>query len=167
MTREEQHEIEVVGGEPNGTLVESSVRGMEVSEREREKEVPNYVVFLRELFVGMIGVQGVYIFVNFIFKNYPGSLLSMLLTITAIYTHFDRRFATYSLNIGVELLLGMAIGFSIYSPVQGFEKYFDDPDLKRITLPQLVYCGIFALISTLLARFEKRHHQNTKNLKKR
>lgn len=44
-----------------------------------ERFIPNYVVFLRELFVGMIGMHAVYIFVNFIFRNYPGSLLSLLL----------------------------------------------------------------------------------------
>ncbi|POM84608.1 putative integral membrane protein [Cryptosporidium meleagridis] len=67
---------------------------------------------------------------NSVHTNYPGSLLSLLLTISAIYTHFDRRVATYSLNTGVELLLGITIGLSVYSPVQGFEKYFNDSNLK-------------------------------------
>ncbi|KAH8584354.1 uncharacterized protein ELE39_002448 [Cryptosporidium sp. chipmunk genotype I] len=147
--------------ERSSEAVENSSKAMEVNlEETSESIIPNYVVFLRELFVGMIGVHAVYIFVNFIFRNYPGSLLSLLLTISAIYTHFDRRVATYSLNTGVELLLGITIGFSVYSPVQGFEKYFNDPNLKRITLPQLVYCALFAFISVILARFERKFCQN-------
>ncbi|OII73187.1 uncharacterized protein cubi_02419 [Cryptosporidium ubiquitum] len=117
--------------EKTNEVVDNSSKTTDVNlEESSEITIPNYVIFLRELFVGMIGVQAVYIFVNFIFKNYPGSLLSLLLSISAIYTHFDRRVATYSLNTGVELLLGIAIGFSVYLPVQGFEKYSSDPDLK-------------------------------------
>lgn len=57
----------------------SSITEEVKQDRISETVVPNYVVFLRELFVGMIGMHAVYIFVNFIFRNYPGSLLSLLL----------------------------------------------------------------------------------------
>ncbi|KAK9172119.1 Uncharacterized protein cmbei_6002913 [Cryptosporidium meleagridis] len=159
MQNQEMRPLEA-SSERSGEVVENSTRGMEIKlEKDFDSITPKYVVFLRELFVGMIGVHALYIFVNFIFRNYPGSLLSLLLTISAIYTHFDRRVATYSLNTGVELLLGITIGLSVYSPVQGFEKYFNDSNLKRVTLPQLVYCALFALISIVLARFEYKYNQ--------
>ncbi|KAJ1611417.1 hypothetical protein OIY81_1720 [Cryptosporidium canis] len=164
MLSQEVRPVEIVSGRSNDAMESSGTKEAEI-EKTHETVIPNYVAFLRELFVGMIGVHAVYIFVNFIFKNYPGSLLSLLLSISAIYTHFDRRVATYSLNTGIELLLGLTIGFSVYSPVQGFEKYFGDPELKRVTLPQLVYCVVFASISIVLARYE--HQFNKKKLTKR
>ncbi|KAJ1613100.1 hypothetical protein OJ253_366 [Cryptosporidium canis] len=155
MLSQEVRPVEIVSERSNDAM---GTKEAEIEKR-GETVIPNYVAFLRELFVGMIGVHAVYIFVNFIFKNYPGSLLSLLLSISAIYTHFDRRVATYSLNTGIELLLGLTIGFS------GFEKYFGDPELKRVTLPQLVYCVVFASISIVLARYE--HQFNKKKLTKR
>ncbi|KAH8739406.1 hypothetical protein FG386_000378 [Cryptosporidium ryanae] len=129
----------------------------------KNNPVPKYIRVLREIFLGLTGVHGVYVFVNYLFKNYPGLILSSLLVISAIYTHFDRRVATYSLNAAVELLLSLTIAFSVYLPVQGFEKYFDDENLRRITMPQLFYCGLFIIISIILARFE---HKNSKKDRK-
>ncbi|KAJ1613302.1 hypothetical protein OJ252_1022 [Cryptosporidium canis] len=138
MLSQEVRPVEIVSGRSNDAM---GTKEAEI-EKTHETVIPNYVAFLRELFVGMIG-----------------SLLSLLLSISAIYTHFDRRVATYSLNTGIELLLGLTIGFS------GFEKYFGDPELKRVTLPQLVYCVVFASISIVLARYE--HQFNKKKLTKR
>ncbi|KAK6587997.1 hypothetical protein RS030_71107 [Cryptosporidium xiaoi] len=125
--------------------------------------VPKYVTVLREIFLGLTGVHGLYVFVNYLFRNYPGVILSSLLVISAIYTHFDRRVATYSLNAGVELLLSLTIALSVYSPIQGFDKYFDDNNLKKVTFPQLVYCGLIIIISIILAKFE---HKNCRKNKK-
>lgn len=38
-----------------------------------------YISILREIFIGLAGAHAVYIFINFVFGNYPGGLLSILL----------------------------------------------------------------------------------------
>ncbi|EEA07953.1 uncharacterized protein CMU_030940 [Cryptosporidium muris RN66] len=83
-----------------------------------------YISILREIFIGLAGAHAVYIFINFVFGNYPGGLLSILLVVTALYTHFDRRVATYTLNVAIELLLGATIC------VSRFELYYYEAVLK-------------------------------------
>ncbi|KAL7066088.1 hypothetical protein ACR3K2_34730 [Cryptosporidium serpentis] len=107
-----------------------------------------YISILREIFIGLAGAHAVYIFINFVFSNYPGGLLSILLVVTALYTHFDRRIATYALNAAIELLLGATICIS------RFELYYYEPVLKTITVPQIIYCGAFVLLSLRLAFHE-------------
>ncbi|CEL94331.1 unnamed protein product [Vitrella brassicaformis CCMP3155] len=105
----------------------------------------------RELFVGLLGAQGVFVYINFIFANFSGALLTTMALLAGIYTHCDCRVATFLLNALVQFVLMIVVAVSVAVEFPGFGAYQQHETLHSVSIGHVPLIFLFGVYSLYLA----------------
>ncbi|KAK2197069.1 hypothetical protein BdWA1_000064 [Babesia duncani] len=105
----------------------------------------------RELFVGIIGAQLVYMLTSLLFGNVPCAIIVSLACMQSIVCHCDARPLAYCVNAILTIAIACTILVSLITQVAGLEPFNTDPLLRILSYVYVPLCFVFAVISIYLA----------------
>eukprot|EP01070_Trichotokara_eunicae_P004448 Trichotokara_eunicae@DN3968_c0_g1_i3.p1 len=122
----------------------------------KETDDPNFYLneTLREVFAGFVGVTITYVFINFIFKNVAGGALVLFSLVASIWCYLDRHYTVYALHAILQLVVVITVSVAISTPFPGFNLYYDNADLRRISIAHIPLAVAFSLLSGYLSYVE-------------
>ncbi|KFH01155.1 putative transmembrane protein [Toxoplasma gondii VAND] len=108
------------------------------------------VRLVREVLAGLIGMQAVFALTSFVFDNAPAGVVALFLTLCSIFAHADRRPASYLLTSLIALALASTVLAALCTRVYGFEQYYVDVTLHRVSLGQIVVLLLVSISTAVL-----------------
>ncbi|PHJ15022.1 transmembrane protein [Cystoisospora suis] len=108
------------------------------------------VRLLRELLAGLIGMQAVFVLTNFVLSNASAAVVALFCMLCCVFAHADRRPATYLLTALLALAVGVAVVVSLCTQVYGFEPYYLDDVLHRLSSGQALVLLLVSLVVAAL-----------------
>lgn len=124
---------------------------------------------LHELYIGLVGIQVGYCFLNFVFGNVSGGVVTLITLLCSLFAHLDRRPASYVLVSLLNFCLGVLVIIALCTRVKGFDLYYPTPSdqqsttigtrptsvvgkhaLRNISLAHVPFCCLLSLLSVYL-----------------
>ncbi|CDR97850.1 hypothetical protein, conserved [Babesia bigemina] len=115
-------------------------------------ESTRYVLSIcREVFMGAIGAQVVYVVTSMLFGNIAAAIIVSLLCVQSAFCHCDGRPAAYVINGVLSLVVASTVTVALCTEVSGLEPYRVDPVLNTISYVYVPLCFAFGVFSFYLA----------------
>ncbi|GFE55309.1 integral membrane protein protein [Babesia ovis] len=115
-------------------------------------ETARYVISIcREVFMGAIGAQLVYVVTSMMFGNIAAAIIVSLLCVQSAVCHCDGRPVAYVINGVLSMLVGTTVTVALCRDVAGLEPYRQDPVLNTMSYIYVPLCFLFGIFSFYLA----------------
>lgn len=108
----------------------------------------------REIYMGVLGCEVGFMFVNFAFGSISGGVVTLLSVIAAVYAHLDRRTSTYVLNSTIHACVTVVAVMSVCYRIPGFEANINVMTLRVMTIAFVPVAALLTLLSVYYTIFE-------------
>ncbi|GBE62083.1 integral membrane protein [Babesia ovata] len=113
----------------------------------------------REVFMGAIGAQVVYVVTSMLFGNVAAAIMVALLCIQSAFCHCDGRPMAYVINGVLSLVVASTVTVALCCDVAGLEPYRTDPVLNTMSYIYVPLCFAFGIFSFFLAHSNNDLHK--------
>ncbi|CBZ55553.1 conserved hypothetical protein [Neospora caninum Liverpool] len=108
------------------------------------------VRLVREVLAGLIGMQAVFSLTSFVFDNAAAGIVALFCMLCSVFAHADRRPASYLLTCLLALALASTVLASLCTRVYGFEPYYVDVTLHRVSIGQIAVLLLVSISTAIL-----------------
>lgn len=133
---------------------------LKAPERGSSESARYTISICREIFMGVIGAQMVYVVTSLMFGNIAAALIVSLLCVQSAFCHCDGRPVAYMVNGFLCLMVGTTVAVALCRNVSGLEPYRTDPVLHTMSYIYVPLCYVFGCFSFFLGYgYQKLHKQ--------
>lgn len=109
------------------------------------------IAICREVFMGVIGAQMVYVVTSLMFGNIAAAVMVSLLCVQSAFCHCDGRPVAYVVNGLLCIIVAITVAVALSRNVSGLEPYRTDPVLHTMSYIYVPLSFVFGAFSFFLA----------------